>query len=110
MRTRLFGPLVLMFIAPVPARAAVVVVGNYTSETVAFRIAEPDAKSRAHKLPENHVTPVFVTGPADITFTAKGRATTLRLDPYHAYVFLPDRVAGVRLEALEMPGEALDRD
>ncbi len=110
MRTRLLGPLVLMFLAPLPARAAVVVIGNYTSEAVAFSIAEPDAKSRAHKLPENHVAPVYVTGPADITFTAKGRATTLRLDPYHAYVFLPDRVAGVRLEGLEMPGDQLDRD
>ncbi len=110
MRSRLFAPLVLMFLAPLPARAAVVVIGNYTAGEVAFSIAEPDAKARAHKLPENHVVSVYVTGPADITFTANGRATTLRLDPYNAYLFLPDRAAGVRLEGLEMPGEALDRD
>lgn len=110
MRTRLLGPLVLMFVGPLPARAAVVVIGNYTSETVAFTVAEPDAKPRAHKLPSNDVIPVYVTGPANISVTANGRAVTLRLDPYTAYLFLPDPAAGVRLEGLEMPGEPLERD
>ena len=110
MRSRLLAPLALVFLAPLPARAAVVVIGNYTASDVAFSLAEPDAKGRPHKLLENHVAPFSVNGPADFTFTTNGRAITLRLDPYHAYMFLPDRVAGLRLDAIEMPGEPLDRD
>ncbi len=110
MPTRLFGALALVFVAPVPARAAVLILGNYTAEAVACTIAEPGAKARAHKVPPNSVIPVHVSGPADVTFTAKGRATTLRLDPYSAYLFLPDPAAGIRLEGLELPGEGLERD
>jgi hypothetical protein len=110
MRTRLLALILLLWVVPGPARAAVVVIGNYTSETVAFRIAEPGAKAREHKLPENHVVPIYVTGPADITFTINDRSTTLRLDPYNAYAFLPDRAMRVRLDALELPGEPLERD
>ncbi|QJW99715.1 hypothetical protein [Frigoriglobus tundricola] len=110
MPTRLFGALALVFVAPVPARAAVLILGNYTAETVPYTIAEPGAKARNDKVPPNSVLAVHVTGPADITFTAKGRATTLRLDPYNAYLFLPDPAAGLRLEGLELPGEALERD
>jgi hypothetical protein len=51
-----------------------------------------------------------VTGPADVTFAINDRSTTLRLDPYNAYAFLPDRAARVRLDALELPGEPLERD
>ncbi|MBP3954298.1 hypothetical protein J8F10_03180 [Gemmata sp. G18] len=110
MRHRLFAPLVVLLFAPHPARAAVVVIGNYTDAEIAFRIAEPNEKARAHKLPSNTVAPVYVTGPADITFTAKGRETKLRLDVYNAYLFLPDPVTTVRLEGLELPGPALERD
>src|SRR5688572_6529936 len=110
MHTRLFAPLFLLLLATQPARAGVIVVGNYTPKEIAFSVAEPDAKARDHKLPANSVAPVFVSGPADVTFTAKGKATKLRLDPYTAYVFLPDETAGVRLEGLEMPGAPLERD
>ncbi len=110
MPTRLLAPVLLLLAAPLPAQAAVVVIANYTNVEIAFSIAEPDAKARSHKIGENHVVPVFVTGPADLTFSVNGRATKLRLDPYNAYVFLPDRVAGLRLEGLELPGNALERD
>src|SRR6266545_3551078 len=110
MHTRLLAPVLLLLVAPLPAQAAVVVIANYTNVEIAFSIAEPDAKARSHKIGENHVVPVFVTGPADLTFSVNGRATKLRLDPYNAYVFLPDRVAGLRLEHLELPGNALERD
>jgi hypothetical protein len=102
--------LLLLLAAPLPARGAVVVIGNYTKAEIAFSIAEPDAKARAHKLPANHVAPVYVVGPADITFTANDKATKLRLDPYNAYVFLIDRAENVYLEGLELPGAALERD
>lgn len=112
MRLQLLGSLVGLLAAALPTRAAVVVVGNYTDEAIAFKIVEPDekAKPREHKLPSNHVIPVPVSGPADITFTTKGRETKLRLDMYNAYIFLPDEATGVRLEGLELPGEPLERD
>jgi hypothetical protein len=88
----------------------VVVIGNYTNDAVTFSVAEPEAKAREHKLPSNHVAPVYVTGPASITFTTKGKATTFHLDPYNAYVFLPDDKTGLRFEGLEMPGTDLERD
>lgn len=102
-------PFVLLA-APVPGRAAVVVIANYTDGEVAFQLAEPGAKAKPHKLPSNHVAPFFVAGPADLTFTPNGKPTTLRLDLYNAYAFLPDGDGGFVLEGLELPGDPLDRD
>ena len=102
--------LLLLFLAPLPVRAAVIVIGNYTPDAITFTVAEPDAKAREHKLPANHVAPVLVTGPAVITFTAKGKATTFQIDPYNAYVFLADEKTGLRFEGLEQPGAGLERD
>ncbi|MBN9119997.1 MAG: hypothetical protein J0I06_12680 [Planctomycetes bacterium] len=110
MRIRPFAPLLVLLLAALPARAAVVVVANYTTEPVAFSVAEPGAKAREHKVAPNDVAPVFVTGPADIAFTAKGKAVKLRFDPYTAGAFLPDEDAGVRLEGIKMPGNPLERD
>ncbi len=110
MRFRLFAPLVVLLLVSHPVRAAVVVIGNYTDADIAFTIAEPDEKARSHKVLSNTVVPVYVTGPADIVFTAKGREMKLRLDMYNAYLFLPDPTADFRLEGLELPGDALDRD
>lgn len=110
MRTRFFAALVALAPLAPPARAAVVVIGNYTDTAIPFTLAEPDAKPRAHKLGENEVAAFTVAGPADLTFTAKGKPHVLRLDPYNAFVFLPDKDAGARLEGLEQPGEPLDRD
>lgn len=109
MRLRLLAPFLVLLVAH-PARGAVVVVANYTDAAVTFRLAEPGAKAREHKLPSNHVLPVHVAGPADVTFAAKGGETKLRLDMYNAYAFLPDPAEGVRLEGLELPGDPLDRD
>jgi hypothetical protein len=102
--------LLLVVLAPLSARAAVVVIGNYTHEAITFSVTEPDAKAREHKLPANQVAPVFVGGPAVLTFTAGGKASSFQLDPYNAYVFIPDEKVGVRFEGLEQPGTALERD
>ena len=110
MRLRPCLPLFALLLAAMPGRAAVVVIGNYTDADLAFTVAEPDAKARAHKLPSNSVIPVTVSGPADIVFTSNGREQKFRLDVYNAYAFLPSPPAGVRLEHLEMPGEPLERD
>src|SRR5262245_12529644 len=115
MQTRLLVPLLLLLV-PTPARAAIVVIGNYTAAEIAFTVAEadakPDAKPRAHKLAANHVAPVFITGPANLTFRANDRDTTVRLEMYNAYMFLPDpeKKGGVLFEGVELPGEALERD
>ncbi|MFM8273530.1 MAG: hypothetical protein ACKODX_14550, partial [Gemmata sp.] len=63
-----------------------------------------------HTVASNHVLPVYVAGPADITFTAGGKQQKLRIDVYNAYVFLPDPPASFHLEGLEQPGEAPERD
>lgn len=109
MRTRLLA-LLAFAILPGPARAAVIVVGNYTDTSIPFTLGEPNAKARDHKLNENEVTALFVSGPADLTFSVKGKPHVLRLDPYNAYIFLPDKDGGLRLEGLELPGAPLDRD
>src|SRR5947199_531985 len=106
MRSRLLAPLLLLAAAPTAARGGVVVIGNYANVEVAFSVAEPEAKARSHKLPANHVAPGYVAGPADLTFSVNGKATPLRLDPYHAYVFLPAPPAGLRLDALGLPAQA----
>lgn len=110
MRLRLLVPLLVLLAAPPQVRAAVIVIGNYTDGPVTFRIAEPNAKAREHTLASNHVIPMFVPGPVDVTFTAKGRAVELRLDAYNAYLFIPDPAAGFRLEGVALPGDALERD
>jgi hypothetical protein len=111
MRTRSLAPILIVLLGAGPARAAVVVIGNYTSVPIEFTVAEPDAKPRAHTLESNHVVPVSVTGPAVLTFTPpKGKPTALHLEPYTAYVFLPDRTETIRLEGMEMPGKPLERD
>ncbi len=106
-------PLITIFtllLTTIPARAAVVVIANYTPEPVAFTVAEPKSKPRKHTLASNHVEPVMITGPADIAFSAKGRDYSFRLDPYCGYVFLPDKDASIRFEGIAMPGETLERD
>lgn len=110
MRFRLCLPVIALLFASQSAPAAVIVVANYTDVAVTFSVTEPGAKAREHTLPSNSVVPVPVSGPADLTFTANGRATKLRVDVYHAYAFLPDPPAGLKLEGLEMPGDAPERD
>jgi hypothetical protein len=66
------------------------------------------ASTAPHTLPAFHVLPFDVTAPADLTHTADGKASVLRVEMYHAYVFIPDREIGVRLEGIELPGKALE--
>jgi len=96
------------FVSSVPA--AVVVVANFTPDDIAFTIREPDQKPRDIKIAPAQVLPVTVAGPAEITFVARPKNATLRLDPYNAFVFLPDEKAGRRLEGIELPGRAPEVD
>jgi hypothetical protein len=111
MRTRLLAPLAAVLLAAAPGRAAVTVLVNYTDDPISFSVAEPGEKARAHKIASNAVLPVFVTGPAALTFTPpKGKPASYEIEPYTAFMFLADPDAGVRLEGIEMPGDPLERD
>lgn len=103
--------LVVLFALSSPGPAAVIVVGNYTTGELSFTITVPGEKSRKHTLPAHQVLPVTLTGPADLTTTTTaGKPLTVRVEPYNAYVFLPDRNAGLAIEMLELPGQAPERD
>lgn len=92
------------------APAAVVVVANFTPADLTIAVTEPERKPQTIKLSPAQIAPVRVTGPADITYPARPAKATFRLDPYNAYVLLPDEKAGCRLEGLELPGHPPERD
>src|SRR5437868_1681742 len=109
MRTRFPVALALLALAA-PAPAAVIVVANYTPAEVEFTLVEEGGKPRKHTIPAHHVAPFAVTGPADLALVTDAKAAPVRVDPYHAYVLVPDRVAGVQVQLIEMPGNAPERD
>src|SRR5437763_542178 len=88
----------VLALAPL-APTAVVVVANFTAADVTFTVAAP-AESR----------PVTVAGPADLTFPTIAEAKTVRVEPYNAYVLVPDPQAGRLLQGLELPGQPPERD
>ncbi|MFO0803287.1 MAG: hypothetical protein U0791_09220 [Gemmataceae bacterium] len=91
------------------ASAAVIVLGNYTPLDIDCTVSD-GGKKRTVTIAKSQVRPVTVGGPCDVTFLSKPDATTLRLDPYHAYVFLPDPKAGVKLDGVFLPGDIPLRD
>jgi len=93
-----------------PAPAAVVVVANFTAADVTLAVAEPGGKPRAVKLAPGEARPVAVAGPADLTFPTTGGPRAVRVEPYNAYVLVPDPQAGRRLEGVELPGRPPERD
>ncbi len=96
-------------LATTPAPAAVIILGNYTGEDVTFILTEDGKKPRKLTLPAHHVAPFVINGPASLTAPLDA-VEPLRVDPYNAYVFLPDRASRVRVEHLEMPGQIPERD
>ncbi len=102
--------LVVALALPAAAEAAVVVIANYTAKKITLTLTEPGQKPRSIDLASTEVSSIRVAGPADVTFPAGAKAATLRLDPYHAYVFVPDEKTGLRLEGVEMPGKPPERD
>ena len=92
------------------ASAAVIVIANYTPDDVTFTVAEPGEKPRKHTIPAHHVTPIPINGPADLKLPAEGKNATVRVDPSNAYVLIPDRETGLRIEGVELPGKPPERD
>jgi hypothetical protein len=93
-----------------PAPAAVIVLANYTPAAVTYTVTEPGGKPQTLTLPAYHVGPVAVSGPADLVAPAGGKAAPVRVEPYNAYVFIPDPATGVRVTGIELPGKAPARD
>lgn len=92
------------------APAAVVVLGNFTPDEITCTITEFEKKPQTIVLAKAQVLPIAVSGPCEVTFTAKPANASLRLDPYHAYVFLPDKKAERKLEGIFMPGDSPPED
>ena len=90
--------------------AAVVVLGNFTPDEITCTITEFEKKPQTIVLAKAQVLPIGISGPCEVTFPAKPANASLRLDPYHAYVFLPDKNAERKLEGLFMPGDPPPED
>jgi hypothetical protein len=90
------------------APAAVIIVANYTSKDVALSVAEPGETARKHIVAAHHVQPVTLSGPANLA-SPVGKWEKVRVDPYHAYVFLADEKGRVRVEGIELPGRSTER-
>lgn len=109
MKRLLLALAIALGVAPA-ARAAFVVLTNFTPEEVKVTITEPKRKPQTVALAPFQVAPVTVAGPAEITFPAKPADATFRLDPYHAYVLIPDKKTGRQLHGVEMPGNPPEQD
>ena len=92
------------------APAAVVVLGNFTPDEITCTITEFEKKPQTIVLAKAQVLPIAVSGPCEVTFPAKPANASLRLDPYHAYVFIPDKNAERKLEGIFMPGDPPPED
>jgi hypothetical protein len=90
--------------------AAVIVVANYTTGPVTVSLSEPDQKPRKHTIPEYQVLPLSLTGPAELKLPTEGKDGAVRVDPYHAYALISDKSGALHIEALELPGQAPERD
>ena len=100
----------LILLAAESAPAAVVVIGNFTPDEITCTVSENKKTPQTVVLASGQVLPVTVGGPCEVTFPAKPADTKLELDPYHAYVFIPDMKAGRRLEGILLPGDMPVRD
>lgn len=92
------------------AHAAIIVIGNYTLESVPLTFTGPDQKSYTVTLASFQLAPVPVAGGVDVSFPTRGEAVKLRLDPFHAYVLMVDQKKGIRLEGIQLVGEPLPED
>jgi hypothetical protein len=104
-RMRFIFALGLSFFLASASQAAVVVLANFTPDEITCTITEVQKKPQTVTLVKAQVVPITVGGPCEVTFPAKPANATVRLDPYHAYVFIPDKKLERRLEGIAMPGD-----
>lgn len=107
---RAFFSLGLILLAAPVAPAAVVVLGNFTPDSLTCTISEPGKPPQSVAIAPAQILPVTVSGPADAAFATSTGKAAVKLDPYHAYVFVPDDTAGVKIQGVFMPGDPLERD
>ena len=97
---RLLVALVACAMAPA-AHAGVIVVANFTPEDVTLTITEPDRGKQSVTLAPAQVAPVTVSGPGLLVVPAQPLHLAFNIEPYNAYVILPDAKTGRRLEGVE---------
>ena len=84
--------------------AGVIVVANYTPESVALIVTEPGGKPRPVAIAAYNVVPITINGPAELKLPGDGKNRVVGVDPANAYVLIPDRATGVRIEGIQLPG------
>jgi hypothetical protein len=89
----------------VPLRAAVVVIGNGTGESQRLEIKpdSSDAKIVTLQVGETRVFRCNVS--AELTFSSKGKESTLKLDAYSAYI-LSSRNGVLDVQGVKLEGNA----
>jgi hypothetical protein len=106
---RLFLAVAACAVGPA-AEAGVVVVANFTPDAVTLTLTEPGREKQSVTLQPAQVAPLGVGGPAVLVVPATPQHLAYNLDPYNAYVIVPDAQTGRRLEGVELPGMPLDQD
>ncbi len=101
---------IVILASATPVSAGVVVLGNYTPAEVSFTLAAAKEQPRKFTIPAFHVMPYSLNGPGELVLVAGQKPQPYHIEPHHAYVLIPDRMNPVRLEALELPGKAPERD
>lgn len=99
-----------IILLPRLSSAAVLVLGNYTPQSITLTVADTSEQQRSITLAPFQLAPVAVAGAVDVSFTNRTGGVKHRLEPYNAYVFLVDEKQGVRLEGIALPGEPLGED
>lgn len=107
---RILAAVAFVFAFASTSPAAIIVLSNFTPDGITCTITQDKQKPQTITIGKAQVLPVTVSGPCDITFPAVAGKTTLRLDPYHAYVFIPDKKTERRLEGIDMPGDPPKED
>jgi len=92
------------------AEAGVVVVADFTPAEVTLTLTEPGREKQSVTLQPAQVAPVGVGGPAVLVVPATPQHLAYNLDPYNAYMILPDAQTGRRLEGVELPGMPPEQD
>ena len=80
----------VLAVAP-SARAAVVAVYNSTERPVSFNISHPDKKPYPLTMAAGEARLLTVGRQPQIAYNGPGKSFSYRLEPYHAYMFTPDK-------------------
>ncbi|MFO0798809.1 MAG: hypothetical protein U0804_15160 [Gemmataceae bacterium] len=92
------------------ADAGVIVVANFTPAEVTLTLTEPERDKQTVTLRPAQVAPIGLGGPAVLVVPATPQHLAYEVEPYNAFIILPDAQTGRRLEGVELPGMPLEQD